>query len=153
MRKFVSLCVLSVLGCTGGAPSGAAPDMTGVWAVTMRYDDGSCPDMTSGSQASMWTVNRDASGAYAIAVQGDDKMPTLTGSEDGAYLVLVGLTESYPYRSTQWRISGNESDLQGRAIQTRVAPKAYTVKGRFGDSTKDVVCTVIWKVEATKQGK
>ncbi len=153
MRTFACIAVVSLLGCAGGAPSGPAPDITGVWAVTMRYEDGSCPDVMAGSQASMWTVNRDATGAYAIAVQGDDKMPALMGKEDGAYLVLVGLTESYPVLSTQWRVSGSGSDLKGRALQTRLAPKAYTLKGKYGDSTKDVMCTVIWTVEATKQGK
>jgi hypothetical protein len=65
------LLVLGVAGCGGSdgvGGSGPAPDLTGVWAVTMRYSDGSCPDVTGGSQAAMWTVNRDADGAYTIAV-------------------------------------------------------------------------------------
>ncbi len=155
MRMTVMVGFMSVIGCSGGggASSGPPPDLTGVWAVTMRYQDGSCPDLTAGSQASMWTVNRGGDGAYAITVQGDDKMPTLTGKEDGAAVVLVGLADSYPATSTQWRMTGSGSELTGRALQTRSSPKAYTVHTRFGDSEKDAMCAVVWSVTATKQGK
>ena len=118
----------------------------------MRYSDGSCPDVTGGSQAAMWTVNRDADGAYSIAVQGDEKTPSLFGTPDGAAVVLVGLSESYPTFSTQWRIEGTTTAVTGRAIQTRAAKDAYKVKSRFGESTKDAVCSVVWTVEAKKQG-
>lgn len=150
------LAICALAGCAGGSGSAgratAAPDLTGVWAVTSRYSDGSCPDVTGGSQAAMWTVNRDAEGAYTIAVQGDATMPTLTGKDEGGDVVLVGLSDGYSTYSTQWRMKGTESLVTGRALQTRVAKDAYTVKGRFGDSKKDVGCTVIWTVEAKKQG-
>lgn len=148
------LCLSALLGCARS--EGAAtppPDLTGVWAVTMRYEDGSCPDVQGGSQASMWTVNRDGDGTYAVTVQGDEKVPTLTGREDGSDVTLVGLTEGYPSVSTQWRLRGAASELKGRALQTRLCPKAYKVKSRWGESEKDVMCTVIWTVDATKQGK
>jgi hypothetical protein len=156
MNSVVSFLMLGLAGCagvsSGGDASGPAPDLTGVWAVTMRYSDGSCPDVTGGSQAAMWTVNRDAEGAYTISVQGDEKMPTLTGKEDAGAVVLVGLSESYPSFSTHWRIGGTATTVTGRALQTRVAKDAYKVKSKFGESTKDAVCSVVWTVEAKKQG-
>jgi hypothetical protein len=33
------------------APAGAPPELSGVWAVSMQYKDGSCPGVTSGSRA------------------------------------------------------------------------------------------------------
>jgi hypothetical protein len=119
----------------------------------MRYEDGSCPDMKGGSQASMWTVNRDDQGAYEVAVQGDEKFPTLKGSEEASKIVLVGLSESYSPLMTQWRLSGNTKELTGKAIQTRSAKDAFKVKSRFGEMSRDVTCAIVWTVQATKQGK
>ena len=119
----------------------------------MKYEDGSCPDVSGGTQASMWTVNRDDQGAYAVTVQGDDKLPSLTGKEDGSYVVLTGVAGSSPGLLTQWRMSGSASELKGRALQTRSSPKAIKVKGVFGEIERDALCSVIWSVEAVKQGK
>ena len=155
LNRFGFFLVLAVLGCSGSdgvSATGPAPDLTGVWAVTMRYSDGSCPDVTGGSQAAMWTVNRDAGGAYTIAVQGDKMIPTLAGEADGGSVVLVGLSDGYPSYSTQWRIQGTSTELSGRALQSRVAKDAYKVKSQFGESTKNVICSVVWTVEAKKQG-
>ncbi len=138
--------------------------MNGVWAVTMKYADGSCPDVSGGTQSAMWTVNQDAQGGYTASVQGNDKMGTLWGSAAGSEVSLIGLTDGYTAMSTQWKLSGSGSSVKGRAFETRstkvtrpasAAPKSSGgLFGRLesGDSEKSTYCTVEWTVEATKQG-
>lgn len=166
LTLFVLLTGCSAL--TGALHSNAtAPDLNGVWAVTMKYSEGSCPDVTGGSQSSMWTVNQDAQGAYLVNVQGGDKMTTLWGKVDGKDVTLTGLVDDYPSAMTAWRLSGGGSSVSGRAIQTKTAkitrPKAAEPQGSRvislfgntgnGDTEKTAMCSVIWTVEATKQGK
>lgn len=152
--SFLISSLFACAGVGGGAAGGTAPEITGVWTVTMRYQDGSCPDTTGGTKASMWTVNQDGQGAYDAKVQGDDDYPSLFGKADGAAVVLTGLKGSH---STQWRLTGNSSSLTGRALQTREAKDAYKKKidgwGGPREVTSDAYCVVIWTVDATKQGK
>jgi hypothetical protein len=132
----------------------------------MKFDHGSCPDVIGGSQAAMWTVNQDAQGGYTVSVQGDDKMPVLWGGATGSDVTLTGLTDEYPSQMTQWKLSGSNSSVTGRAVQarstkvTRPASAAPKSSGRslFGgsaasDSERSALCSVEWTVEATKQGK
>ncbi len=160
------LSLMLLAGCsTLSGGSGAAPDMTGVWAVTMKYNDGSCADVTGGSQSAMWTVNQGADGSYLVNVQGGDKMAVLWGKATASDVSLTGLTDGYPSTMTQWRLSGSSSSVSGRALQTRegkvTRPKAAEppptsrlamALSSPGDEEKSTMCTVIWSVNATKQG-
>jgi hypothetical protein len=79
-------------------------------------------------------------------------MPSLSGEEDAGSVVLVGLSDGYPAYTTHWRLQGTSTEVTGRALQSRVAKDAYKVKSRFGESTKNAICAVVWTVEAKKQG-
>lgn len=163
MRLWV-LGLLTSIGCDNREQVGPAPDMNGVWAVTMKFTDGSCPEVTGGTRSSMWTVNQDAQGAYTVAVQGSEEMGPLWGSASGPDVVLMGLSGRYPAMLTHWKLSGSSPVVRGRAFETRdskvrvpagVASKDNVL--RFGRSESGEVetsaqCTVEWAVEATKQG-
>ncbi len=108
--------------------------------------------MTGGSQATLWRVSRGQDGAYSVTVQGDEKSSPLTGSEDETSVVLTGFTNTTPALATQVRVTGTASTLSGRLLQTRAAPKAIKIKNAFGELERDLLCTVIWGVVASKQG-
>ncbi len=152
MNTWLTGLAIIAMGCGEADSTAAAPELTGVWAVTLTYEDGSCPDVKGGSQAAMWTVNRDDQGTYAISVQGDDKMPTLSGVEEGSFITLTGFADSYPALTTQYRLSGSGALLTGRAIQARQADDAFIVRTRHGEGKKDGMCAVIWNVKVSKQG-
>ena len=93
-------------------------------------------------------------------------LPQLTRL-DGTDVTLTGLVDDYPAAMTAWRLSGSGSSVSGSAIQTKTAkitrPKAADPQGSHvvalfgntssGDTEKTAMCSVIWNVEATKQGK
>jgi hypothetical protein len=163
MRLWV-LGVVASIGCDNRGQVGPAPDMNGVWAVTMKYTDGSCPDVTGGTRSSMWTVNQDALGEYTVAVQGGEEVGPLWGSASGPEVVLMGLSGGFPAKLTHWKLSGTSPLVLGRAFETRdtevQVPAGVASKGnviRLGRSESGIVgasaqCTVEWAVEATKQG-
>ena len=145
------LPLLFVLACGDGDDE--APDFAGVWTVDMRYAEGSCPDVSAGTRAAVWTVNTDSAGAFAVAVQGDEEMPKLRGKKDGRDVVITGLASGFPASSTVWRLHGGGDKLSGRAIQTRTAKDAFETVGRKGDVVStDATCAVIWEVGAKRQG-
>lgn len=156
--------LFAALGCAGGASGGAAPDLNGVWTVTMKYADGSCTEGAGGTQSAMWTVNQDAQGGYTVSVQGNDRLETLWGNASGSDVVLTGLADGYPAMSTQWKLSGSGASVKGRAFETRATkitrPASAAPKGGgglfgrsdSGDSEKHTYCTIEWSVEATRQG-
>lgn len=163
MRPWV-FALVALFGCGESEEVGPAPDMNGVWAVTMKYTDGSCPDLTGGTQSTMWTVNQDAQGAYTVAVQGSDQVGTLWGSASGSDVALMGLSDGYPAMLTHWKLSGAGPTVRGRAFESRstkvkrpasAAPKSsggLFGRSESGDTEKSAYCTVEWAVEATKQG-
>lgn len=149
----VALVLLWSLLASGCESERAAPDFAGVWTVNMRYAEGSCPDLTGGTQAAVWTVNTDSAGQYTVAVQGDEAMPKLSGRVDGDAVVIIGLNTGLFSPTTRWRLSGGGDTVRGRAIQTRIAKDAFEIVGKRGDVAKvDGMCAVIWEVEAKRQG-
>ena len=155
MRIALLPVLLAVSACSKLLPQasdGPPPQITGVWAVTMTWQDSSCPDVIGGSKAAMWTVNQDGQGAYTVGVQGDEKLPSLTGAAEGGAVVLTGVESGLESYSGQWRLTGNATTLRGRAIQTRKAKDALVVQTAYGERKRDLTCAVVWTVEAKKQG-
>jgi hypothetical protein len=159
---FLSACSL-LTDKMQGEPA-TPPDLNGVWAVSLKYNDGSCPDVSGGSQSAMWTVNQGSDGMYLVSVQGTEAT-TLWGKADGGAVRLTGLTGGYDGLMTDWRLTGAGASVSGRMIETMsgkvMRPAAAEEKGTrislwgggsSGDSEKSVKCAVVWTVEAKKQG-
>jgi hypothetical protein len=124
---------------------GGAPDLTGVWVVTHRFEDGSCPEITGGTRAMMWTVSRDSAGAYAVKVQGVDDLADLVGTSTAEGADLVGFGPRASSHTTHCRIAGSSSAVTGRAIESRTSEAFASEPGR------PRACAVLWTVEATRQ--
>ncbi len=152
-RLTLGFALLSAIGCGLVGNSGAPSEFGGVWAVTMTYKDGSCPDVTGGTQAAMWTVNTNENGSFQINVQGNSEITSLKGNTEKSHISLVGVGKGYSSALTSYKLTGSASEITGQAIQTREGKGILAEKTVFGESKKDAWCAVIWDVKASKQGK
>jgi hypothetical protein len=131
------------------------PEIQGVWAVTLTYEYGSCPDETGSTKAFVWTVSRNPDGVYAVQVQGGSGPANLTGKDDEGTLRLVGIQErGFVGLTTSLDLKGSASKVTGRAVETRIVTSGEPAIEFLGAKLrKDLACAVIWTVEAHRQGK